>query len=258
MKSRKNKIKNNINNYYKKNKVINKNIGPKLSSYKLKKSDYQKENIKKIQKNSNFKSNKIEDLLLNNKNKINVISNDILDNNKPNVLPINIIKKILTELNEFLKIMRKNNYYHRDLKPDNILIKFTDKNKTNFDIKLTDFGLSSNEINTIFQNHSNVGSEKYRAPEVDYFEYNNKSDLWSLGIILYELYTNKYIFDSKNLKEKKINREKGRIVNETDNEMINKLIRKLIQVDINKRIGWKEYFYDDFFKKEEKEKNKEK
>jgi serine/threonine protein kinase len=53
------------------------------------------------------------------------------------------------------------------------------------------------------------------------------------------------------------NRVKGRIVKETDNEMINKLIRKLIQVDINKRIGWEEYFNDDFFKiKEEKEKNK--
>ena len=202
MKSRKNfKIKNNINNYYKKNKVINKNIGPKLSSYKLKKSDYQKENIKKIQNNSNFKSNKIEDLLLNNKNKINVISNDILDKNKPNVLPINIIKKILTELNEFLKIMRKNNYYHRDLKPDNILIKFTDKNKTNFDIKLIDFGFSSNKINSIDEYHTKVGSEKYKAPEVDDFEYNDKIDLWSIEEIIYELYIKK----------------------ETDNEMINKL-----------------------------------
>ena len=159
---------------------------------------------------------------------------DILNKYKPNGLPINIIKKIFTQLNEALKIMRKNNYYHRDLKPDNILIKYTDKNKTNFDIKLTDFGLSSNEINSIVQSHSNVGSEKYRAPEVDYFEYNNKSDLWSLGIILYELYTNK--------------RVKGWIVEETDNEMINKLISKLIQVDIEKRIGWEEYFNDDFFK----------
>ena len=35
--------------------------------------------------------------------------------------------------------------------------------------------------------------------------------------------------------------------------MINKLIRNLIQVNIDKRIGWEEYFYDDFFKiKEEK------
>jgi serine/threonine protein kinase len=173
---------------------------------------------------------------------------DILDKYKPNGLPINIIKKIFTQLNEALKIMVEKNYYHRDLKPENILIKYTDKNKTNFDIKLTDFGLSSNEINSIVQTHSNVGSEKYRAPEVDYFEYNNKSDLWSLGIILYELYTNKYIFDSKNPRNRKNNREKGKIEKETNNDMINKLIRKLIQVDIDKRIGWEEYFNDDFFK----------
>ncbi len=174
---------------------------------------------------------------------------DILDNN-PNGLPIIIIKKIFTQLNEALKLMQmqKEKYYHRDLKPENILIKYTDNNKTDFDIILTDFGLSSNEINSIVEYHTKVGSERYKAPEVDDFEYNNKIDLWSLGIILYELYTNKYIFDSKNLKERNDNRKKGRIVEETDNEMINKLIRKLIQVDIKQRIGWKEYFNDDFFK----------
>jgi len=97
--SRKNlNIKNNINNYYKKNKVLYKNIGPKLSSYKLKKSDYQKENIKKNQKNNNFKSNKIEDLLLNNKNQINVISNDNnceIDEKKNLDLIVKRIKKLI-------------------------------------------------------------------------------------------------------------------------------------------------------------------
>ena len=87
------------------------------------------------------------------------------------------------------------------------------------------------------------------APEIEKFIYNNKSDLWSIGVILYELYTNKYIFDSKIPKEREINRYDGKIINETDNEMINKLIRKLIQVDISKRIKWEEYFNDDFFKK---------
>ena len=159
---------------------------------------------------------------------------DILNKYKPNGLPINIIKKIFIQLNEALKIMHKKKYNHRDLKPENILIKYSDKNKTDFDIKLTGFDLSLYELCYFFRIRTDIGQYRYLAPEVDDFKYNNKSDLWSLGIILYELYTNK--------------RVKGWIVEETDNEMINKLIRKLIQVDIEKRIGWEEYFNDDFFK----------
>ena len=97
--------------------------------------------------------------------------------------------------------MRDEKYTHRDLKPENILINYIDKNKIDFDIKLTDFGYSSKNINSSINNHSNVGTDQYRAPEVDNFLYNNKCDLWSLGVILYELYTNKYIFYSQNKKE---------------------------------------------------------
>ena len=87
---------------------------------------------------------------------------DILNKFKPNGLPLNIINKIFIQLNEALKLMIKNGYSHRDLKPENILIKYTDKNKINFDIKLTDFGLSTNEI------HS--GSKNYMAPEIEKME----------------------------------------------------------------------------------------
>ena len=170
----------------------------------------------------------------------------ILKKYEPKGLPIKIINKIFIQLNEALKTMRDNEYTHRDLKPENILIKYTDN--TNFDIKLTDFGLTRDEINSTKHNFSNVGTKKYMAPEIEREYYNNKCDLWSLGVILYELYTNKYIFDSDNPIEREINRYKGNIVKETDNEMINKLIRKLIQVDIDKRINWEEYFADQFFK----------
>ena len=84
--------------------------------------------------------------------------------------------------------MRGIAYTHRDLKPENILIKYTDNNKNNFDIKLTDFGFSTDEI------HSSKGTRIYMAPEIETYEYNNKCDLWSLGVILYKLYTNNYIF----------------------------------------------------------------
>ena len=174
---------------------------------------------------------------------------DVLNKYKPNGLPLNIINKIFIQLNEALEAMINKNFIHRDLKPENILIKYTDKNKTNFDIKLTDFGISTNEIKSSINTFTSyAGTPIYMAPELETFHYNNKCDLWSIGIILYELYTNKYIFYSNNKKIENNNRYEGKIGIETDNEMINKLIRKLIQVDINKRIGWNEYFNDDFFK----------
>ena len=172
----------------------------------------------------------------------------LLNKYKPKGLPLNIINKIFIQLNDALKAMIDIDYIHRDLKPENILIKYTDNNKDNFDIRLTDFGLSKNEINYSIDCHTITGSLYYMAPEIETGKYNNKCDLWSLGVILYELYTNKYMFDSDNPIKTEMNKYQGKIIDETDNEMINKLIRKLIKVDIHKRIKWEEYFNDDFFK----------
>ena len=174
----------------------------------------------------------------------------ILNKYKPKGLPLNIIKKIFIQLNEALKTMRENGLIHRDLKPENILIKYSDTNKTDFHIKLIDFGLTSYNINSIVQTQSKAaGTQIYMAPEVESLKYNNKCDLWSLGIILYELYTNKYIFDSDE------SRKKGKIIKETDNEIINELIRKLININIEKRIEWEDYFNEEFLKFIKKEKN---
>ena len=64
---------------------------------------------------------------------------DILNKYKPKGLPLNIINTIFIQLNEALKIMRDNDYTHRDLKSGNILIKNIDNNENNFFIKLTDY-----------------------------------------------------------------------------------------------------------------------
>jgi surface protein len=174
---------------------------------------------------------------------------EILKKCKPNGLPLKLINKIFIQLNDALKAMLKKDCFHRDLKPENILIKYTDKNKLNFDIRLTDFGLSTNDIkNTLIKTRTFVGTKNYCAPEIEGLHYNNKCDLWSLGVILYELYTNKYIFFSFNPKESENNRQNGIIKEIENNELINNLIKKLIKVDIDKRIEWEEYFNDDFFK----------
>ena len=120
----------------------------------------------------------------------------------PKGLPLELINKIFLQLNDVLKKMLEKNFIHRDLKPENILIKYTNKNKKNFIIKLTDFGFSTSEIKSSIKSYSKVGTKNYIAPEIENSpnfgtaQYNNKCDLFSLGIILYELYTNKYIFNS--------------------------------------------------------------
>ena len=70
---------------------------------------------------------------------------------------------------------------HRDLKPENILF----ENKLKFsDIKLIDFGLSRKYLNDD-DLHSVVGSPFYVAPEVLEGNYDEKCDVWSIGIIAY-------------------------------------------------------------------------
>ena len=79
---------------------------------------------------------------------------------------------------------------HGDLKPENIMI--TEFNS--FNIKIIDFGSS---IICGYENipPSYIVSRFYRAPEIIYKKHcNEKIDCWSMGCILYELYTFKTLF----------------------------------------------------------------
>ncbi|KAK1224435.1 hypothetical protein PQX77_012657 [Marasmius sp. AFHP31] len=76
---------------------------------------------------------------------------------------------------------RRMQILHRDLKPDNI---FLSENNT---VKLGDFGLSKALAHTSFAN-TYVGTPYYMSPELMQEKaYDNKSDIWSLGCLIYEL-----------------------------------------------------------------------
>lgn len=91
-----------------------------------------------------------------------------------------------------------NNAMHRDLKPENIML----TSPKSEDLKIIDFGagkIKDGEVNTV-----KVGSVYYIAPEVIKKNYNEKCDIWSLGVILYMMLsgvppfngkTDKIIFD---------------------------------------------------------------
>lgn len=90
-----------------------------------------------------------------------------------------------------LEIAHANNIVHRDIKPQNILV------TKDGSIKVTDFGIArattSNTITT-----DTMGSVHYFSPEQargGYVDY--KSDIYSLGIIMYEMITGKLPFDGE-------------------------------------------------------------
>ena len=76
----------------------------------------------------------------------------------------------------------KNNIAHRDLKPENILLDI----KKEGTIKVIDFGTSHHyQSDQENQLHEFYGTPYYLAPEIFSGSYNEKCDLWSIGVILY-------------------------------------------------------------------------
>ena len=105
----------------------------------------------------------------------------IIDDNQ--TLPESVLKNVAAQLVSTLAYLHKNRIIHRDMKPQNILI--TAKGA----LKLCDFGFArALSYTTLFLN-SIKGTPLYMAPElVQEQRYDEKIDVWSLGIILYELF----------------------------------------------------------------------
>ena len=82
---------------------------------------------------------------------------------------------------EAFKVLSRSNIMHRDIKPDNILLH-------NGNIKIADFGFCKPLENQNDMVQTMLGSPIYMAPEVIRGEvYTNKADIWSLGVVLYQM-----------------------------------------------------------------------
>ena len=145
-----------------------------------------------------------------------------IEQKKPVLIEENIIKGIIIQICLGLKEIHKNKLVHRDLTPDNIFM------DDNYKIKIGDFGIS--KILTTTKNYakSQVGKHHYLAPEIEKGEkYNNKVDIYSLGCVIYELFTLKKYYNIENNKET--------IYLDVYNQKWQNLIDLALKDDFNKR-----------------------
>eukprot|EP00483_Globobulimina_turgida_P002873 UN02878 len=114
--------------------------------------------------------------------------------------------QIIYALSKALQHLHNNGVIHRDIKPQNILFGLDGT------IKISDFGLArfyqrlnASDADSAYQSvllHTTCGTPRYVAPEVlSNNGYDNKSDLWSVGVILYLLLAGDQPFKSESVYE---------------------------------------------------------
>ena len=108
-------------------------------------------------------------------------------------IPYSKVIKIMSQILSGISYAHRNGVIHRDIKPHNILI---DKEGT---VKITDFGIAvALSQNSITQTNSILGSVQYISPEQARGNMVTKqSDIYSLGIVLYEMLTGVVPFEGE-------------------------------------------------------------
>ena len=150
---------------------------------------------------------------------------------------------------EGLKALHDKNIMHRDIKSANIFL-VKDKHQC----KIGDMNVSKVIKEKVLR--TQTGTPYYASPEVWRDEpYSYKSDLWSIGCVIYELCALRPPFKGKNLDELYGNVCKGNIerISHVYSDDLWKMIMMLLQVDVRKRVDCKEFLDSKLIMKKIKE-----
>ncbi|XP_057972862.1 serine/threonine/tyrosine-protein kinase HT1 isoform X2 [Malania oleifera] len=117
---------------------------------------------------------------------------------RPQQLELHVAISFALDIARAMDCLHANGIIHRDLKPDNLLLTANQKS-----MKLADFGLAREETVTEMMT-AETGTYRWMAPELystvtlrqgEKKHYNNKVDVYSFGIVLWELLTNRMPFE---------------------------------------------------------------
>ena len=144
------------------------------------------------------------------------------------------IWKFFIEMCLGLRYLHQNKILHRDIKTTNMFLGKEDK------IKVGDLGVAKLLNQTQNMAHTIVGTPYYLSPELcEEKPYNHKSDIWSLGCVLYELCTFRHPFEAKNQGSliMKIVRGVYPAISSKYSEELREMVGSLLTKDYRKRPG---------------------
>ena len=160
--------------------------------------------------------------------------------NRGKSLDFTLLKKLIIQTIEIIKYLHSKNIIYRDIKPENLLL---DKDNN---IKLCDYGWATyftpGNILTTY-----CGTPEYVSPEMlNKRPYNQKVDIWAIGVLIFELVFGYAPFSSNyneerfnNIKNCKIKWPKDINDNKKYKEVKN-LIEKILRINPNERLSLQE------------------
>ncbi|MFN7974099.1 MAG: protein kinase [Acidobacteriota bacterium] len=109
-------------------------------------------------------------------------------------LPPEEVISVLAQVGDALDYAHRNGIVHRDIKPANIVL------MPNGRVKVTDFGIAKLDSSTLTQTGAYLGTPTFMAPEmISGRQVDGRADLFSLGVVAYQLLTNAKPFAGENL-----------------------------------------------------------